>query len=41
MVRQKPTQVLPNKLLKETTIHFCCLFDEHVFETSVDNGIKT
>ena len=28
MFRQKPTQVLPKKLLKEATIHFYCLFDE-------------
>ena len=28
MLRQKPTQVLPQKLLKEATIHFYCLFDE-------------
>ena len=28
MLRQKPTQVLPLKLLKEATIHLYCLFDE-------------
>ena len=28
MLRQKPTQVLPLKLLKEAAIHFYCLFDE-------------
>ena len=28
MLRQKPTQVLPWKLLKEATIHYYCLFDE-------------
>ena len=28
MLRQKPTQVLLLKLLKEATIHFYCLFDE-------------
>ena len=28
MLRQKPTQVLPQMLLKEATIHFYCLFDE-------------
>ena len=33
--RQKPTQGLPKKLLKEATIHFYCLLDEHVFRTSV------
>ena len=38
MLRQKPTQVLPLKLLKEATIHFYCLFDESRF--SDDNGIK-
>ena len=31
MLRQKPTQVLPQKLLKEATIHFYCLFDESRF----------
>ena len=31
MLRQKPTQVLPSKLLKEATIHFYCLFDESRF----------
>ena len=31
MLRQKPTQVLPKKLLKEATIHFYCLFDESRF----------
>ena len=35
MLRQKPTQVLPLKLLEEATIHFYCRFDEHVFQTSV------
>ena len=28
MLRKKPTQILPLKLLKETTVHFYCLFDE-------------
>ena len=28
MLRQKPTQVLPLKLLKEATIHFCYILDE-------------
>ena len=28
MLRQKLTQVLPQKLLKEAAIHFYCLFDE-------------
>ena len=31
MLRQKPTQVLPQKLLKEATIYFYCLFDESRF----------
>ena len=31
MLRQKPTQVLPQKLLKEATIRFYCLFDESRF----------
>ena len=31
MLRQKPTQVLLLKLLKEATIHFYCLFDESCF----------
>ena len=31
MLRQKPTQVLPQKLLREATIHFYCLFDEARF----------
>ena len=31
MLRQKPTQILPQKLMKEATIHFCCLFDESRF----------
>ena len=31
MLRQKPTQVLPQKLQKEATIHFYCLFDESRF----------
>ena len=31
MLRQKPTQVLPWKLLKEATIHFYCLLDESRF----------
>ena len=31
MLRQKLTQVLPQKLLKEPTIHFYCLFDESRF----------
>ena len=31
MLRQKPTQVFPQKLLKEATIYFCCLFDEACF----------
>ena len=30
--RQEPTQGLPKKLLKEATIHFYCLLDEHVFQ---------
>ena len=38
MLRQKPTQIWPEKLLKETTIHVYCLFDESPF--SDDNGIK-
>ena len=32
MLSQKPTQVFPWKLLKEATIRFYCLFDEHVFQ---------
>ena len=28
---QKPTQILPRKLMKEATIHFYCLFDESRF----------
>ena len=35
MLREKPAQVLPEKLLKEAIIPFYCLFDEHVFQTSV------
>ena len=31
MLRQKQTQILPQKLLKEETIHFYCLFDESRF----------
>ena len=31
MLRQKPTQILKEKLLKEATIHFYCLFDESHF----------
>ena len=31
MLRQKPTHVLPQKLLKEATIHFYCLSDESHF----------
>ena len=31
MLRQKSTQILPEKLLKEATIHFYCLFDESRF----------
>ena len=31
MLRQKPTQILPLKLLKEATIPFYCLFDESHF----------
>ena len=31
MLRQKHTQVLPQKLLKEATIHFYGLFDELPF----------
>ena len=31
MLRQKPTQVLPWKLLKKATIHLFCLFDESRF----------
>ena len=31
MLRQQPTQVLPQKLLKEATIIFFCLFDESRF----------
>ena len=27
MLRQKPTRILTQKLLKEATIHFYCLFD--------------
>ena len=30
-IRQKPTQILPWKLLKEATIHFYCLFDKSRF----------
>ena len=32
MLRQNPTQVLPEKLLKEATIHFYCLFESHFSE---------
>ena len=28
MLRKKPTQFLPSKLLKEATIHSHCLFDK-------------
>ena len=31
MLRQKPTQILPQKLLKKAAIHFHCLFDEPHF----------
>ena len=31
MLRQKLTQILLQKLLKEATIHFCCLFDDSRF----------
>ena len=31
MLRQKPIHVLPQKLLKEATIHFYRLFDESRF----------
>ena len=31
MLKQKPTQVLPEELLKEATIYFYCLFDESRF----------
>ena len=31
MLRQKPTQILPLKLLKEATINFYCLFDQSCF----------
>ena len=31
MLKQKPTQVLRYKLLKEATIHLYCLFDESRF----------
>ena len=31
MLRQKPTQVLPKRLLEEATIHFYYLFDESHF----------
>ena len=31
MLRQKPTQVLQQTLLKEATIHFYSLFDESRF----------
>ena len=31
MLRQKPTQLLSEKLLKEATINFYCLFDESRF----------
>ena len=31
MLRQKPTKVLPLKLLKEAVIHFYILFDESRF----------
>ena len=32
MLRQKPSQILPQKLLKEVTIHFYNLFDESRFK---------
>ena len=31
MLRQKPPKFLPQKLLKEATIRFYCLFDESRF----------
>ena len=31
MLREKPAQVFPQKLLKEATIHFYCLSDESRF----------
>ena len=31
MLKQKPTQILLLKLLKEATFHFYCLFDESYF----------
>ena len=31
MLRQKPTQILLEKLLKEAAIHSYCLFDESRF----------
>ena len=31
MLRQKPTQVLLQKFLKEATVHFYCLLDESRF----------
>ena len=31
MLRQKPTRILTQKLLKEATIHFYCLFDASRF----------
>ena len=41
MLRQKPTQVLPEKLLKEATINFYCLYDESRFsDICTTNGIK-
>ena len=31
MLKQKPTEILSQGLLKEATIHFYCLFDESHF----------
>ena len=42
MLRQKPTQMLLWKLLKEATIYFYCLIDESPFPAIFlyDNGIE-
>ena len=34
MLRQKPTQILPQNLLEGATIHFYCLFDELDFSNT-------
>ena len=42
MLRQKLTQILPYKLLKEATIHFTVYLINHVFQAYLyDNGIKS